>query len=203
MCVHETLQELHRDISRLVQLAHPNETSSFFFTHIGVTSFIAALNDSDLEFEILKLESQTLPDAVSHAIRLESLAESVRARSHAAVDKAGGRVQRQRSILAITDENKDKDKDADLQQRVAQLEQQLKQATQGGARPAQSSSKKSNSRRSQGRRPADQNSVAAAQKTSLILRRIRATTAMNMAIGTGIVPNARIGPGRKQMFNLS
>jgi len=26
----ETLQELHRDISRLVQLAHPNETSSFW-----------------------------------------------------------------------------------------------------------------------------------------------------------------------------
>jgi len=38
----ETLQELHRDISRLVQLAHPDETSSFL-AHIGVTSFIAAL----------------------------------------------------------------------------------------------------------------------------------------------------------------
>jgi len=28
----ETLQELHTDISRLVQLAHPNETSSFWRT---------------------------------------------------------------------------------------------------------------------------------------------------------------------------
>ena len=111
LCAHcrmenETVQELHRDISRLVQLAHPNEGSSFL-AHVGVNSFIAALDDSDLEFEILKLEPQTLPDAVSHAIRLESLAESVRARSQATADKAGGRVQRQRSILAITDENKD------------------------------------------------------------------------------------------------
>jgi len=64
--------------------------------------------------------------------------------------------------LAITDENKDKEKDADLQQRVAQLEQQLKQATQGEAHPAQSSSKKSNSRHSRGRRSADQTSVASA-----------------------------------------
>jgi len=94
----ETLQELHRDISRLVQLAHPNETSSFL-AHVGVTSFIVALNDGDLEFEILKLEPQTLPDTVSHAIRLESLVESVRSRSHAAADKAGRRVQRQRSII--------------------------------------------------------------------------------------------------------
>ena len=91
-----------------------------------VTSFIAAINDSNLEFEILKLEPQTLPNAASHAIRLESLAESVRAQSHAAADEAGGRVQRQRSILAITDDDKDKVKDADLQQRAAQLEQQLK-----------------------------------------------------------------------------
>ena len=74
--------------------------------HVGKTAFIAALEDSDLEFEILKLEPQTLHDAVSHAIRLESLAKSVRARSHAATDKAGGRVQRQCSILAVTDENK-------------------------------------------------------------------------------------------------
>jgi len=36
------------------------------------------------------------------------------------------------------------------------------QATQGGARPAESSSKKSNPRRSRGRRSADQDSVAAA-----------------------------------------
>jgi len=99
------LQELHRDISRLVQLAHPTETGSFF-AHIGVNAFIAALDDSDLEFEILKLEPQTLPDAVSHAIRLESLVESVRARPHSAADKAGGCIPRQRSILAISDENK-------------------------------------------------------------------------------------------------
>jgi len=45
---------------------------------------------------------------LTHASLL--LAESVRAKSHAAADKAGGRDQRQRSILAITDDDKDKDK---------------------------------------------------------------------------------------------
>ena len=53
----EPLQQLHSDISRLVQLAHPNEPSSFL-AHVGVNAFIAALDDSDLEFEILKLEPQ-------------------------------------------------------------------------------------------------------------------------------------------------
>ena len=52
--VNETLQDLHRDISHLVQLAHPGE-SSRFLAHVGIDSFIAALNDRDLEFEILKL----------------------------------------------------------------------------------------------------------------------------------------------------
>jgi len=57
----------------------------------------------------------------------------VSARSHTAADRTGGRVQnRQRTIFAVTYENKDKDENADLLQRVAQLEQQLKQATQGG-----------------------------------------------------------------------
>jgi len=45
---------------------------------------------------------------------------------------------------------------------VAQLEQQLKQVTQGGTRSAPSSSKKSDSRRSRGRHSAGQNSDAAA-----------------------------------------
>jgi len=74
----ETLQELHRDISRLVQLAHPNEIGSFL-VHVGKIAFLVALEDRELEYEILKLEPQTLHDAVSHAIRLKSLAESVRA----------------------------------------------------------------------------------------------------------------------------
>jgi len=151
---------LHRDISRLVQLAYPNETGSFL-AHEGRNAFIAALEDSDLEYEVLKLESKTLHDAVDHAIRLESLAESVRARSHTAADKAGRRPQSQHSILAVTDENEAKDKNVELQQRVAQLEQHLKQVTQGGTCSAPSSSKKSNSRRSRGRRSADQNATAA------------------------------------------
>ena len=74
----ETLQELHRDISRLVQLAFPNETGSFLALQ-GRNAFLNAIEDADLEYEILKLEPKTPSDAIDHAIRLECLAESVRA----------------------------------------------------------------------------------------------------------------------------
>jgi len=123
----------------------------------------------DLELEVLKLQPKTLSDAVDHAIRLESLAESVRLRSHAAMDKAGGRAQRQRNILAVTDKKEPKDESVERQQRVAELEKQLKQVTQSGARSAPNSSKKSDSRRSRGRRSAGQNSdttAAGANKPS-------------------------------------
>jgi len=82
------------------------------------------------------------------------------------MDKAGGRAQRQRNILAVTDDKEPKDKNVELQQRVAQLEQQLKQVTQCGARSAPNSSKKSDSRRSRGRRSAGQNSDVAAAGTN-------------------------------------
>ena len=97
----EPLQDLHRDISCLVKLAYPSEGSRFL-VHVGVDSFIAALNDKDLEFEILKLEPKTLEDVLSHAIRLEAIAQSVSARSHTSADRAGGRVQnRPRNILSL------------------------------------------------------------------------------------------------------
>ena len=49
----ETLQDLYRDISRLLQLAYPGANSSLL-NHVGIDSFIAALNDRDLEYEVLK-----------------------------------------------------------------------------------------------------------------------------------------------------
>jgi len=158
----EPLQDLHRDISCLVQLAYPSEGSRFL-VHVGVDSFIAALNDKDLEFEILKLEPKTLEDVLSHAIRLEAIAQSVSARSHTSADRAGGRVQnRPRNIFAVTGDKKDKDENADLLQCIAQLEKQLKQATKGGNKNAQGSSKKSSSKRSSGRKSSGRGEAASA-----------------------------------------
>jgi len=99
-----------------------------------------------------------MSDAVDHAIRLESLAESVRSRSHGAMDKVGGHIPRQCNILAVTDSKEPKQENSELQQRVAELEKQLKQVTQSGTRSAPNSSKKSDSRHSRGRRFAGQNS---------------------------------------------
>jgi len=51
----EALQDLQQDISRLVQLAHPTESGSFL-SHVGICAFTTALDNGDLEFEILKAE---------------------------------------------------------------------------------------------------------------------------------------------------
>jgi len=148
-----------------VQLAFPDQPGSFLALE-GRNAFLNALDDGELEYEVQKLQPKTLSDAVDHAIHLESLAESVRSQSHATTDKAGGRAPRQRNILAVTDKKERKDENVELQQRVAQLEQQLKQVTQSGARSAPNSSKKSDSRYSRGRCSAGQNSDAMAAGTN-------------------------------------
>jgi len=157
----ETLQEFHRDISHLVQLAFPDQPTSYLVLQER-NAFLNALEDGVLEYEVLKLQPQTLSDAVDHAIRLESLAESVRSRPRGAMDKVGGRMPRQCNILAITDKTEQKAEPNKLQQRVAELEKQLKQVTQSGAHSAPNSSKKSDSRRSRGWHSAGQNSDATA-----------------------------------------
>jgi len=43
----ESLQDLHQDISRLVQLAHPTESGSFL-SHVGIRAFATALGNGDL-----------------------------------------------------------------------------------------------------------------------------------------------------------
>ena len=50
----ETLQELDRDISRLVQLAFPDQPASYL-TLVGRNAFLNALDDGALEYEVLKL----------------------------------------------------------------------------------------------------------------------------------------------------
>ena len=70
----EPLQDLYVDISRLVQLAHPNEGESLT-KYVGVESFVNALNDRELEYEILKFKPADLEEAVNHAVRLEALGD--------------------------------------------------------------------------------------------------------------------------------
>ena len=136
------LQELHHDISWLVQLAFSDQPGSFLVLE-GRNAFLNALDDGALEYEVLKLQPKTLSDAIDHAICLESLAKLVRSQSHAATDEAGGRIPHQCNILAVTDKKELKDEHVELQQRVAELEKQLKQVTQSGVRSAPNSSKKS------------------------------------------------------------
>ena len=99
----ESLQELHRDISRLVQLAFPDQPASYLAL-VGRHAFLNALDDGALEYEVLKLQPKTLSDAADFAIPLESLAESVRSKPRGAMDKVGGRMLRQCNILAVSDD---------------------------------------------------------------------------------------------------
>ena len=117
----ETLQDLYRDISRLIQLAHPGEGDKLV-KYIGVESFINALNDRELEYEILKLKPADLEEAVSHAVRLEVLTDSADAWTTGSSDRASGRAQsRSRTVFAVSDDKQGKDGNADLLQRIAQL----------------------------------------------------------------------------------
>jgi len=77
----EPLQDLYRDISHLLQLAYPGEGGRFT-SRVGVDTFITALNDRELEYEVLKLEPKTLEEAANHAMRLDALARSVDARTY-------------------------------------------------------------------------------------------------------------------------
>ena len=95
-------------------------------------------------------------------MRLESLAESVQSRARTAVSEANPRIGNARHILAIAGETEVKDASADLLQRVAQLEQQLKQTNPSGARAAPNSSTKSNPRWGRGQRSAGQDTAVSA-----------------------------------------
>ena len=53
------MQDLYRDISRLIQLAHPGEGDELV-KYVGVESFINALDDRYLRLEVLKLRPADL-----------------------------------------------------------------------------------------------------------------------------------------------
>ena len=82
----ETLQDLYRDISHLIQLAYPGAGDKLV-KHVGIESFIAALNDRDLEYEVLQLEPTGLEEAASHAVKLEALTHTLNARIAVSVER--------------------------------------------------------------------------------------------------------------------
>ena len=130
------LQALYVDISRLTQLAHPGAGDSLA-NYVEVESFVNALNDRDLEYEIFKLKPTDLEEAVNHAVRLEALS-----------NRTGGHTQgRSCTVFAASDDKPEKHSNADLLQRIAQLEKELKQAAKGSKN---SSSKKTDSNGSSG-----------------------------------------------------
>ena len=90
-------------MSHLLQLVYPGEGERFI-SHLGVNTFITALNDSELEYEVLKLAPVTLEEAANHAMRLDALAKSLDTRAPAAQGRAGGQGQgRQRNVYAVAD----------------------------------------------------------------------------------------------------
>jgi len=126
-----------------------------------VDTIITALNDRELEYEVLKLEHKTLDEAANHAMQLDALARSVDARTHVATSRAGGQGQScQRNVYAVTDNKSETGSNADLLQRIAQLEEQLKQATGSSKGAEGSSSSKTNSKRNNGRRSSGHNESA-------------------------------------------
>ena len=76
----ESLQDLYRDISRLLQLAYPGANRSLV-NHVGTESFIATLNDRNLEYEVLKRDPTSLQTAANYTIKLEAYSHSLSART--------------------------------------------------------------------------------------------------------------------------
>ena len=153
------MQDLYRDISRLIQLAHPGEGDELI-KYVGVQSFINALDDRYLRLEVLKLRPADLEAAASHAIRLEVLIDSVDGKTTDSNDQGGGRSStRPRTVFAVAGDKPDKDSDTDLLKRIRQLERELKQAHKGGK---DSSSKKPSPKRGSGRNSAGRGDSASA-----------------------------------------
>jgi len=94
-----------------------------------------------------------LEEAANHAMRLDALARSMDARTYVPASRVGRQGQtRPRNIFTVTDEKQEQGENAELLQRIAQLEKQLKQATTGSNKGAQGSSSKTNSKWNSGQR---------------------------------------------------
>jgi len=95
----ESLQDLYRDISHLIQLAYPG-ANNVLVRHVGIESFIATLNDSTLVYEVFKREPPSLKAAANYAIKLEAYLHSLSAHATVSAER-GGRHAQSRSVVSL------------------------------------------------------------------------------------------------------
>jgi len=87
--------------------------------HVGIESFIAALNDPELEYEVVKRGPPSLEAAASYAIKQEAYTHSLSARAAVSAERGGGRSQsHSRSVFAVADDQGGTDDSATLLQRI-------------------------------------------------------------------------------------
>jgi hypothetical protein len=68
----ESLQQLYRDICRLLTLAYPGPRDELLYDVVAVDAFLDALNDKQLRREIMKQKPPNLDAAVAVACELET-----------------------------------------------------------------------------------------------------------------------------------
>ena len=127
----EQIQDLYRDVSRLLQLAYPGEDAKST-ERTGIDAFIAALNDGPMEFKVMKCQPKTLEEAADYATKLEVYAETVSNRPAIPAERKNSKVQvpgRPSAIFRTT--VKSDSGNAKLLERIGQLEKQLEQVTNG------------------------------------------------------------------------
>jgi len=144
----ESLQDLYRDISRLLQLAYPGEDSNYTKCY-GIDSFIVSLNDPALEFEVMKQAPPNLQEAANCAMKLEAYTETLSDRTTVSVERGSGQVpSRSRNVFRTTDEPEGSTtNEATLLERIGQLEKQLEQVAKGNRNARGSSSRKASSKK--------------------------------------------------------
>jgi len=142
----ETLQDLYRDISRLLQLAYPGMNSTLL-NHVGIDSFIAALNDRDLEYEVLKRDPASLQVAANYAIKLEVYWQSLNARTTVSAERGSGQgLSQSRNVFAVADEPEASSiGKATLLKHLEQIKKQLEKVAKGNRNARNSSSRKASS----------------------------------------------------------
>ena len=107
-----------------MQMAYPGVNSSLI-NHVGIDLFIVALNDRDLEYEVLKRDPTCLQEAANYAIKLEVYWQSLTAPVSA--NRGGGRMHSQsRNVFAVADEPEASSTgEATLLKCLEQIEKQL------------------------------------------------------------------------------
>jgi len=82
-----SLHTLYHDI-RLVQLAYPG-ADTVLAMHVGKEALITALDNANLQLEVMKHEPATVEIALGHAIKLEAYEHSLTAHAVSSDHKSG------------------------------------------------------------------------------------------------------------------